>query len=271
MSISGKTKVFTILADPATHVTAPLVFNHIFKAMALDMVYVAHEVAPQAVEVTLKAYRLWKNLAGFNVTIPHKKTVAEHVDAVLPPADALRVVNTVIRSPDGTLIGHNTDGEGAIGALGGAKGANCLIIGAGGAGRAIAYALIKSGANRVSVLNRTPAPARSLIEILPPDKADTFDPKRLNEIDIVIQATPVADRIPFDLDVKALSKGTRILETVMRDTALSREALRHGLELIPGHAMLFHQTSRNFELLTGLKVRKEAVKKAFESVGYCRP
>lgn len=271
MRIAGKTKVFTILADPATHVTAPLIFNHIFESMGLDMVYIAHEVASEAVGATLQAYRSWKNLGGFNVTIPHKSTAAGHMDTTLPPADTLRVVNTVVRSSDGALTGYSTDGEGAIGALGGANGATCLMIGAGGAARAIVHSLITYGARHVFILNRTTDSARSLIGLFPPGKASLFDSQRIREIDLVVQATPVTDHVPFDLDVRAFGKGTRVLETVMRDTAFGREALRHGLELIPGHAMLFHQTYRNFELLTGLRAARETVKQAFEAVGYRLP
>ncbi|HQJ09512.1 MAG TPA: shikimate dehydrogenase, partial [Deltaproteobacteria bacterium] len=84
---------------------------------------------------TIHAYRQWNNLSGFNVTIPHKESVGKLVDKSIAPSDRLGAVNTVVRSPDGTLIGYNTDGIGALRAIGEVKGSHCLMIGAGGAAR----------------------------------------------------------------------------------------------------------------------------------------
>lgn len=271
MEITGTTRLLTILAHPATHVVAPMVFNHIFKAADLDMSYIPHDVPPHGVKETIKAYRRWNNLAGFNVTIPHKESVGKLVDRIMPPADRLGVVNTVVRSPEGTLIGYNTDGTGALRALGDVQGSYCLVIGAGGASRAIIDSLIEAGAEHIFLLNRTHARARSLMELFPQGKVSTFSQASLSEINIVVQATPITDHVPFDLDVGLLRKGAKILETVMKETAFSKEVLHNGLELIPGHAMLYHQTKANFELITGVEVSDDIIKGAFRSLGYHLP
>ncbi len=268
MNITGTTRIFTILAHPSTHVTAPVVFNRLFKTLGLDMAYIAHDVAPEAVGKTIEAYRCWENLGGFNVTIPHKEAVAGLVDRTLPPAGRLGVVNTVVRSPEGTLAGYNTDGLGAAGAIGDVNGAQCLVIGAGGAARAIVHALLEAGARRVLIMNRTRENTESLMRLFPEGKTGPGEMDALPQADVVIQATPVADRVPFGLDVTALRKGTRVLETVIRETALSREARGLGLEVIPGLAMLFHQTRENFRLLTGIEVSDNVVQQAFHSLGY---
>jgi len=261
----------TILAHPAVHVTAPMVFNHIFRAADLDMVYIPHDVLPLGVEETIRAYRQWNNLSGFNVTIPHKEIVGKLVDQSMPPSDRLGAVNTVVRSPDGTLIGYNTDGIGALHAIGDVKGSYCLMIGAGGAARAIVDSLVGAGAEHIFVLNRTPENADTIIRLFPPGKVSMFSQASLSEIDIVVQATPITDHVPFDLDIGLLKKAAKVLDTVMKDTAFSREVLRCGLELIPGHAMLYHQTKTNFELMSGVEVPDDAIKDAFRSLGYLAP
>lgn len=248
-----------------------MVFNHIFKTADLDMVYIPHDVLPHGVEETIHAYRQWNNLSGFNVTIPHKESVGKLVDKSIPPADRLGAVNTVVRSPEGTLIGYNTDGIGALRAIGDVKGSYCLIIGAGGAARAIIDSLMEAGAEHIFLLNRTPENANSLIRLFPRGKVSMFSQASLSEIDIVVQATPITDHVPFDLDIGLLRTGAKILETVMKDTAFSREVLRYGLELIPGHAMLYHQTKTNFELLTGLEASEDVIKDAFQTLGYFAP
>lgn len=268
MGISGTTRIFTILAHPSTHVVAPTVFNFLFRELGLDMAYIAHDVAPGAIGQAIAAYRNWENLGGFNVTVPHKEAVARLVDIAHAPADAIGAVNTVVCSEGGSLAGYNTDGLGALRAIGGSAGAQCLVLGAGGAARAVTEGLIREGAAHVSILNRTAGKAEALMALFDREKTSLFSAERLPDMDIVVQATPVADEVPFGLDLARLKKGARVLETVMRETALSREALSLGLHLVPGQAMLLHQTRENFELMTGRTPPDTMVQNAFHSMGY---
>jgi shikimate 5-dehydrogenase len=119
----------------------------------------------------------------------------------------------------------------------------------------------------VVILNRTFERARALVERFPSNQADLFHPDMLPEMDVVVQTTPVADRIPLSLDMGGLRKGARILETVMRDTALSREAGSRGYSLVPGHHMLYHQTGENFRLLTGVSAPDAIIRQAFAAAG----
>ena len=268
MLISGKTKVFTILAHPSSHVVAPMVYNHIFSSMGLDMVYIAHDVAPESVPDLIKSFSGWVNLGGFNVTIPHKESVAGHLTALCEVSTRIGVVNTVVRHEDGSLSGYNTDGFGAVRALGDVEGATCLMIGAGGAARSIVNSLIGEGAAKVLIMNRSANTAQSLCDIFGNSKADIYKGEPLQEFSIVVQATPVAHEIPFGLEVSRFKKDTRVLETIMRPTALSGKVMELGLELIPGYAMLYHQTWRNFHLLTGIELHEKQLDEAFASVGY---
>ncbi len=269
--ITGRTKVFTILAHPSTHVMAPLIYNHIFTAMGLDMAYISHDVLPEAIAETIKSFSGWCNLGGFNVTIPHKEAVAALVDSRCEVSTRTRVVNTVVRHEDGQLSGHNTDGLGAVKALGLVQGAACLMIGAGGAARAIVDALLHEGVKSVRILTRSREGALRLLSLFPRSPVGIYNGEPLKDIEVVVQATPVADEIPFGLDPAGFTRGTRILETVMRPTALSEAAVHHGLTLIGGHAMLYHQTSRNFELFTGIELPKDRLDDAFASLGYRLP
>jgi len=268
MRISGKTKVFTIISHPATHVIAPIIYNHIFERLDLDMVYVAHDVALKAVGHTMQAYTAWENLGGFNVTIPHKEVVVEFLDAMCPITSHTGVVNTVVRKEDGTLYGYNTDGVGALHALGDVKGVKCLMIGAGGAARAILDAIAHGGAEKVYILNRSKLRAERVMDIFPEGKVQWFKDEFLPEVDIVIQATSIADVIPFGLDLSRLKKEARVFEVVMQDTAFSKEARRMGLQVISGFAMLYHQTRRNFKLFTGIDIADDIIRDAFSLTGY---
>lgn len=271
MIITGRTRVFTILAHPSGHVTAPIVYNHLFSALDLDMVYVSHDVTPDALPETIRGFAGWRNLGGFNVTIPHKEASASLADSLCDVSARIGVVNTVVRGDDGTLSGYNTDGIGAMKALGSVRGETCLMVGAGGAARAIVDALLREGAARVLVLNRSQEGASRLCGLFPGLPVGIYSGEHLSGFSIVVQATPVADAIPFGLDLSALPAGSRILETIMRPTALAEAARAQGLELISGHAMLYHQTARNFALLTGIELTGRHLDDAFASVGYQAP
>jgi len=269
--ITGKTRIFTILAHPTTHVAAPAIYNHIFERMRLDMAYISHDVKPDAIYETLTAFRAWNNLGGFNVTIPNKETVAGFLDRTCPVSSRINAVNTVVRNEDGTLDGYNTDGIGAQKAIGIVRAAHCLVIGAGGAARSIVDALLKAQARRISILNRSKDHALALLNLFQTDRVTLFDDETLEDVDVVIQATPVVDHIPFDLDLSRLRKNTRVLETVMRPTLLSERASEYGMEVIPGYAMLFYQTKQNFSLLTGIDIPDTVLEGSFQEVGYSKP
>jgi len=271
VAISGTTRVYTILAHPSTHVTAPSIYNHIFAAMGLDMVYISHDITPGTLDGTIRSFGGWKNLGGFNVTIPHKEGVANLTDSLCPVSSRIGAVNTVVRYDDGSLHGYNTDGLGAVKALGEIAGIVCLVIGAGGAARSIVDAVLESGARRMYIMNRSRESAQALCRLFSSSRVSLYEDDPLGVVDVVVQATPVADRIPLGLDLSRFSPGTRVLETIMRPTALSGEAARHNLRLIPGHAMLYHQTPRNFELLTGMELPKKHLDDAFASIGYTAP
>ncbi|MCD6279997.1 MAG: shikimate dehydrogenase [Deltaproteobacteria bacterium] len=268
MNITGKTTVFTILAHPSSNVVAPLVYNELFRNLGLDMVYIAHDVSPDALPTTVRALSMWENLGGFNVTVPHKEAVAGFLDGKCPITSRIGVVNTVVRLSDNSLYGYNTDGIGALNALGDVKDLACLVMGVGGAGRSIIDALIHGGASTIYILNRSTDRAMKTIAMFGEEKVKLFSEDVLGDIDVVVQATSLADTMPFDLDMERLKKDARCLEIIMRKTVFYEKALSLGLEVIPGHRMLFGQTRQNFKLFTGIDISPEIIKNAFEHVGY---
>jgi shikimate dehydrogenase len=269
--ITGSTRIYTILAHPSMHVTAPIIYNHIFNAMNLDMVYISHDIMAESIPETIRSFTGWCNLGGFNVTIPHKEAVATLVDSLCEVSSRIGVVNTVVKNESGQLSGFNTDGQGAVAALGNVKDATCLIIGAGGAARSIVDALLHEGAKKVLIMNRSRQRAMRLCSFFANCPVSIFEGEPLSQISVVVQATPITDQLPPGLNLSELTKGTRILETIVRPTVLSEAAVYHKVELISGHAMLYHQTSRNFELLTGMELPKKHLDDAFTAIGYCLP
>ncbi|HDP26379.1 MAG TPA: shikimate dehydrogenase [Deltaproteobacteria bacterium] len=265
--ITGQTRIVTILAHPSHHVKAPAIYNSLFSQLDMDMAYISHDVAPEVLRETLRSFVGWENLAGFNVTVPHKESVVPFLDVACPITTRAGAVNTVVRQENGTLFGYNTDGLGALGALGKVVGEHCLVIGAGGVARSIVDALLHKGAAQIWIIARSTSSRNKILDAFPSERVAAFEDRVLGDVNILIQATPVSDVIPFSLDLGRLRKTVRILETVMQPTALSSAARSCSLSLIPGHAMLYHQTRKNFKLFTGRDLPSELLNKTFESVG----
>ena len=164
--ISGTTRVLGVIGDPVAHTSSPAMHNAALKALGLDYVYVAFHVAPDALPQALAGMRALE-LAGLNVTVPHKQAVMAHLDEISPEAQAIGAVNTVCNR-DGKLLGFNTDAFGIIESLKADGGMNSLpgrvvLLGAGGAARAILYALLaREEVAEVLLLNRTVEKAEAL-------------------------------------------------------------------------------------------------------------
>lgn len=157
--MAGDASKVVLLAHPAGHSLSPIMHNAAFRAAGIDATYEALDVPPEQLPAAVAALRGSEYL-GANVTVPHKQAVFELVDQLTPAAAAVGAVNTVIRRGE-RLVGHNTDGAGFVRGLeeltsfapAGLVGANCLVLGAGGAARAVVNALASAGAS-VHVINR---------------------------------------------------------------------------------------------------------------------
>jgi len=249
--ITGTTRLFGVIADPIDHVRACEVFNPRFRARGLDAVLVPFHVGAAELTAALDGFRALANLGGVLVTIPHKEAILDRVDAVGPQAERVGAGNVIRRTEDGRLEAENFDGLGFVAGLEAAghppAGRDVLLVGAGGAGKAIAYALAEAGVRRLVVANRNPARAQALAAgvraVFPAvdTAAGAPDPRGF---DIAINATSLglkpSDPLPFD---PAAAAGAVIAEIVMKPerTPLVEAAAARGLKVHLGRHMLDHQ------------------------------
>jgi shikimate dehydrogenase len=254
-AITGATRVVGIIGEPVGHSRSPAMHNAAFDALGLDWVYVAFPVARGDGAAAVRAITTL-GLAGLNVTMPHKADAATACNDLSPEAAALGAANTVVNA-DGALVGHSTDGDGFLRALDDegveVTGRHVLVVGAGGAARAITHALGRAGAH-VTVAARRPEAARSAASLAPDGDAADFDRIAVEGFDVIVNATPLGmggEAPPFD--VAKLRAGQFVYDTVYPvETPLLREARARGLRAAGGLGMLVHQGALSFSLWTGV-------------------
>jgi shikimate dehydrogenase len=265
LALSGKTKVCTSLGYPIAQSLSPAMQTAAFRARGLDWIYIAWGVRPEFLAVTVKALRANENFAGGNVTAPHKETIVPLLDGLTREAEPLRAVNVILRDGD-RLIGHSTDGAGYVAALREAgyncRGKRVLILGAGGAARAVGVALADAGVAEIWILNRTVTRAESVARLL----ADAgFSHVRvgplaeaasaLRQIDLVVNATSVGlqKEAPPLFDYGLLRPPALVSDLVFfpRETLFLRQAREQGCRTMNGLGMLLHQAVLSFERWTG--------------------
>ena len=254
--ITGRTRIMFILADPVAHVVGSALFNEHFFGHGLDASVSPLHVAPADLGAVVAAIRRMKNVAGFGVTIPHKIAVLDHLDQVSARAQAIGAVNFVRRAADGSLAGDNVDGVGFVAGLArngvAARGLNVLQIGAGGAGRAIAFALAEAGAARIVIANRSAGKARALAGAVAAaypacacGAAADAGSVDSGDADLVVNTTSLGmhDGDPLPVDVSALASSAVVADVVMtpEPTALLAAAAARGCRTVKGREMLMDQ------------------------------
>ena len=253
--ITGATRVVGVIGDPVGHSRSPAMHNAAFDALGLDWVYVAFPVARGGGADAVRAVATL-GVAGLNVTMPHKADAAAACDDLAPAAAALGAVNTVVNADD-VLIGHSTDGDGFLRALDDEgielSGQRALVVGAGGAARAITHALGRASA-LVTVAARRPEAARSAASLAPDGVAVGLDGLSAEGFDVIVNATPLGmdgEAPPFD--TAKLHTDQFVYDTVYPvETPLLREARARGLRAAGGLGMLVHQGALSFSLWTGV-------------------
>ncbi len=254
-SPGGGTRLAGLIGCPVRHSLSPVIHNAAFRALGLDWAYLAFEVVPGAAASAVDAMRVL-GLAGLNVTRPHKDAVAAAVDRLTPVARALGAVNTVVSEGD-ELVGDSTDGVGFLAALAAdhgfdPAGRRCVVLGAGGAGRAVVFALSAAGAGEVVVVTRRPHQAEAAVR-LAPSCGCVGRVADVGGADLVVNATPVADEVPLGLDVGDLGRGQLVVDLLYDPpvTALLAAAAARGASVANGVGMLIHQAALSFSRWTG--------------------
>lgn len=273
MKISGKTKVLGLLGYPVEHSLSPAMHNAAFEHIGLDCCYVTFPVKPGFLKDAVRSVRAL-NLAGVNVTMPHKENVIPLLDKVDADASFIGAVNTVVNI-NGKLIGYNTDGNGFMRSLSEAQIAvnkkNVLILGAGGASRAIGFYLAKK-ASALFIYDIDEKKAGKLIRALNKIKNNVFSfsfqpsafSHQLDDIDIIINATPLGLKKgdPLPVDINLLKPRHVVCDLIYKKTKLLDMASKKGCRTLDGLGMLLWQGAFAFELWTGKKPPVEVMRKA---------
>lgn len=273
LKISGKTKVLGLLGYPVEHSLSPAMHNAAFKHLGLDCCYLTFPVKPELLKDAVKAVKAL-NLAGANVTMPHKENIIPLLDQVDADASFIGAVNTIVNS-NGKLMGYNTDGRGFMRSLSEAQISvdrkNVLILGAGGASRAIGFYLAKK-ASALFIYDIDRKKAGKLIRDLKKIKGNVsfFSYQRsaissqLDDIDIIINATPLGLKKgdPLPVDINLLKPRHVICDLIYKNTPLLQKASMKGCRTLNGLGMLLWQGVFAFELWTGKKPPVEVMRKA---------
>lgn len=259
MSITGAAKTAGVMGWPISHSRSPQLHGHWLERYRIDGAYIPLGVPPVGLEAALRALPLL-GFRGCNVTLPHKTAAAALADTLESTAARIGAVNTITVCGDGSLTGENTDGFGFLENL--KQGAPAwradsgpaLVIGAGGAARAVLVALLDAGVQEIRLANRTAEKAREL--------TDTFDPSRIAAVvwadraaaaagvSLVVNTTSLGmtGQPPLDLPLEDLPLGAVVTDLVYAplQTPLLAAAAARGNATVDGLGMLLHQARPGF-------------------------
>ena len=253
-----------LIGDPVAHSLSPVMHNAAFAAMGIDAAYELWPTPLADLATRMQALRSG-DILGVNVTVPHKQAVMPYCDETSDTARRIGAVNTLIPL-DGRITGDNTDAYGFARMLreacAGPLPGSALILGAGGAARAVAVALVDAGVGSVTIANRTRSRANALVEtlrgagVLDVDVIDWDDLGRMvGDAGLVVNATAIGwhgDEMPVpDAVIDGLDPASVVLDLTYRETALLRTVRERGIAATDGLPMLIHQGARSLELWTG--------------------
>ena len=284
-SISFRTQVCAVIGNPVAHSLSPAIHNAAFEFLGLDFIYVACKV--EDVKGALRGVRALNNFRGLSVTIPHKIEAMKYVDEIAEVDRSIGAINTVIHEQD-KLIGLGTDGPGALKAIVDAgvdiEGKNILMLGAGGAARAIAFTLARNTKFRqLSILDINETLLQGLTADLVAGTGaavkgapltDSSLVAAMEKADVIIHCTPVGMHPNEDASLipgRLFRPGQVVFDIVYTplETQLIREAKSRGLEVILGVEMFVNQAVLQFEHFTGVaapvEVMRDVVMKHFRS------
>ncbi len=280
VTINGSTRLVGVMGWPVTHSRSPRMHNAAFAALGLDWAYVPLPVRPEDVGEAVAGLRAL-GFAGANVTVPHKQAVMPHLHELTPAAVAVGAVNTIVVQEDVTMLGDTTDGHGFLRDLdehGVIPGGRTLVIGSGGAARAVTYALAEAGGS-VAVCARDAAKAYDLCQAI----ADTL-PSAAGRLSahafpsaiaglapaahLIVNATSLGlhedNALPWDLSVPFRPDQVVYDLIYHRPTAFLSHAAGCGARAIGGLGMLVHQGARAFEIWTGRAAPIDVMRAAIE-------
>ncbi|GAB4206308.1 MAG: shikimate dehydrogenase [Roseiflexaceae bacterium] len=261
------TTITGLIGDPVAHSRSPAIHNAAFAHLGIDARYELWHTPAAELEARVATLRN-PDVLGANVTLPHKRAVIPLLDRIDPQAELIGAVNTIVRAPDGTLTGLNTDAPAFLAALRedldyAPEGQTVVILGASGAARAAAAALLEAGAGGLVLVNRTLERAEELLgDLLAASERDPLllaltpdDPdlaELLGSASLLVNATSLGwhgDETP--LPAGQIPAGALVYDMVYRPTRLLRDAVARGARTADGLGMLVRQAALAFEQWTG--------------------
>ncbi len=281
MEINAQTQFCGVIGNPVEHSLSPAIHNAAFQKLGLNFVYLAFRV--EAIGDAIKGLRALGSFRGASVTIPHKVATVPLLDSIEPTARHIGAINTIV-AKGGTLTGYNTDATGALRALReGAvalKGRQVVILGSGGAARAIAFALgTEPGIDRLTILGIDNQERTALVRDLQSKTGMTVQEsplyegtlrKVLPDTHVLIHCTPMGMSPKLhetSVPVTLLHAGLTVMDIVYnpRDTRLLKDAKAAGCRTIPGLEMFLHQAAAQFELWTNQTAPADVMRAILES------
>jgi shikimate dehydrogenase len=255
--IIGKTALYGVMGHPIAHSLSPRLHNKWYQEFALDAVYVPFDVKPENLERAVQGLRAL-NCQGWNVTVPHKETIMRYLDDIDPEAHTIGAVNTVV-ADHGKLIGYNTDARGYVASIEPyitSPWSECkaLILGAGGAAKAVAYGLSTQGVRHLTVTNRTFEKSVKMQHEMPFIDIVSWEERHgiLSHVNLVVNCTSVGlhnDDTRL-LDVQLLPRDAVVSDLIYNParTPLLAYAEQYNYRVVNGLGMLIHQAALAFEL-----------------------
>jgi shikimate dehydrogenase len=274
--ITAHTKLICIIGHPLEHTLSPLMHNALFQDLKLDYTYLAFDVHSHNLKAAFDGIRAL-NIEGANITIPHKQMSLKYMDELDPLVREIGALNTV-KNENGKLIGRNTDALGAKKALDDAKfdlrRKSVIVLGAGGASRAICYA-IKEEIEELMIINRTYSKAKELameleknseLNIKTFDLRDSSIVNLIQSADILINTTPIGmfpDVGKSPVPKQALIEHLNVFDVIYNplETQLLKDAADKGCKTLGGIDMLINQGALAFEWWTSKKPNTKLMKK----------
>lgn len=264
MTITAKGKIAGVMGWPIGHTRSPQLHGHWLQTNNIDGVYIPMAVRPGDIETALRALPIL-GISGTNITLPHKQTTLAVMDEISDVARRIGAINTVVVGSRGQLLGDNSDGFGFMENLRQLaphwqpRSGPALVLGAGGAARAICVALYDAGAAQIRLANRTAARAESLAADLTGFCEVVAWPEResaLTDIALLVNTTTLGmvGAPPLDLNLAALPKSAVVTDIVYAplETPLLAAARRQGNTAVDGLGMLLHQARPGFRAWFGV-------------------
>lgn len=275
----GLKKLYGVIGDPIVHSLSPAMHNKEFKELGIDAYYHPFRIEGKDLKTAVEGMKVI-GIDGFNVTIPHKTAIIPLLDKIDPLAGAIGAVNTVVRE-NGLFVGYNTDGAGFVESLKedwkkDLAGERTLIIGAGGAAKAIYYTLLSIGVQRVDIANRTIQKAEALISGQPYDadsKALILEEAeaKIGEYSLIIQTAsigmaPELNKSPISL--KGISASAFVSDIIYNpaETMFLKQARQKGAKTQNGLGMLVYQGALAFEKWTNVKPDAARMKRTLTNI-----